>query len=71
MTTSNVYTENMADIMSCNRERAMVLNIMQAWDKDGLTDSFYDEGVKFAFNKNSGYVFLTNDEYQVLMMNGD
>lgn len=69
MTTSNVYTENMADIMSCYTERKEVLAIMQAWDKNGLPDNFYDEGVKFAFNKNSGYVFLVNDEYQVLMMN--
>ena len=71
MNNSNVYTENMADIMSCYTERKEVLAIMQAWDKDGLPDSFYDEGVRFAFNKNSGYVFLVNDEYQVLMMNGD
>lgn len=71
MSNSNVYTENMADIMSCDRERAMVLEIMQAWDKNGLPDNFYDEGVKFAFNRNSGYVFLVNDDYQCLMMNGD
>lgn len=71
MSNSNVYTENMADIMSCDRERAMVLEIMQVWDKDGLPDNFYDDGVKFAFNRNSGYVFLVNDEYQCLMLNGD
>ena len=71
MNNSNVYTENMADIMSCYTERKKVLAIMQAWDKDGLPDNFYDEGVRFAFNKNSGYVFLVNDDYQVLMMNDD
>lgn len=68
MNNSNVYTENIADIMSCSRERKEVLAIMQVWDKDGLPDSFYDKGVKFAFNKNSGYVFLVNDDYQCLMI---
>ena len=68
---NNTYTENMADIMSCYRERIQVLQLLQAWDKDGLPDTFYDEGVKFAFNKNSGYVFLVNDDYQVLMLDDD
>lgn len=71
MSNSNIYTENMADIMACSNERKEVLAIMQAWDKNGLPDNFYDEGVKFAFNRNSGYVFLVNDDYQVCMMNGD
>lgn len=71
MSNSNVYTENMADIMACSIERKEVLAIMQAWDKNGLPDNFYDEGVKFAFNSNSGNVFLVNDDYQVCMMNGD
>lgn len=68
---NNTYTENMADIMSCSNERKEVLAIMQAWDENGLPTDFYEEGVKFAFNKNSGYVFLVNDDYQVCMMNGD
>ena len=71
MNNSDVYTENMADIMSCSRERKLVLEIMQAWDKDGLPDNFYDKGVKFAFNRNSGCVFLVNDDYNCCMMNGD
>ena len=72
MNNSNAtYTENMADIMACSIERKEVLAIMKAWDKNGLPDNFYDEGVRFAFNKNSGYVFLINDDYQCLMMNGD
>lgn len=69
MNNSNVYTENMIEIMACSIERKEVLRIMQTWDEHGLPDSFYGEGVRFAYNRNSGYVFLTNDDYQVLMMN--
>ena len=71
MSNSNVYTENLADIMACYVERKEVQNIITAWNEHGLPNDFYDEGVKFAFNRNSGYVFLTNDDYQVCMMNGD
>lgn len=65
------YTEDMGDILSCARERRMAMQILQAWDSGGLPDDFDDSGVKFAFNKNSGNVFLVNEEYQVAMMNGD
>lgn len=34
-------------------------------------DNWYDEGVKLAFNSYNGNVFLLNDDYQVLMLNGD
>lgn len=71
MSNSNVYTEKMADIMSCSIERKEVLAIMQAWDKNGLPDNFYLENVRFAYNRNSGNVFLVNDDYQVCMMNDD
>jgi len=71
MSNSNAYTENMADIMACSIERKEVLAIMQAWDKNGLPDNFYLENVRFAYNRNSGCVFLVNDDCQVLMMNDD
>lgn len=71
MSNSNAYTENMADIMACYVERKEVLAIMQAWDKNGLPDNFSDDNVRFAFNRNSGYVFLVNDDYECAMMNGD
>ena len=68
MLNSNVYTEDFADIMSCSRERALVIEILQLWNRDGLPESFYEDEVKFAFNRNSGYVFLVNSEYQCLMV---
>ena len=64
------YTENVADIMSCSRERGLMLAILKAWDERGLPDDFDDEGVKFAFNRDSGYVFLVNENYEVCMLRG-
>ena len=67
---NNPYTESMADIMSCSRERQEMFGILAAWDKHGLPGDFSEDGIRFAFNKNSGYVFLINDDYQVAMVNG-
>ena len=65
------YSEDLGEILSCARERRMVMEILQAWDRDGLPDDFDDSGVKVAFNKSSRNVFLVNEDYQVAMMNGD
>lgn len=62
------YTENMADIFECPRERRMVLEILQAWESGGLPKDFDDRGVRLAFNRSSGNVFLVNEEYQVAMV---
>ena len=70
MTNNNAYTEDFGDIMECARERNMVREILNAWEADGLPESFYNGGVKFALNRNSGNVFLTNSDYQACMMNG-
>ena len=67
----NVYTENMTEIMACSIERKEVLKIMQAWDEHGLPNDFGGDNVRFAYNRNSGCVFLVNDEYECAMMNGD
>ena len=67
----NVYTENLNDIITFDRERALAIELLQALGEQGLPDDFYEEGVKIACNRNSGYVFLVNGEYQCAMMNGD
>ena len=36
--------------------------------KNGLPSDFDDGGIRVGFNRNSGFVFLTNDEYQVAML---
>lgn len=62
---SNVYTENLADFGS--RERAMLAKILAL----PFPEQFSDDGVKPAFNRNSGYVFLVNADYQCAMLNDD
>lgn len=62
---NEVYTENLADFGS--RERTMAAELLA----QRLPDGFSDDGVKLAMNRNSGFVFLVNAEYQCAMMNGD
>ena len=61
-------TTNLADFGF--RERAMLTELLIAWDKYGLPDDFYDDEVVPMMNRNSGSVFLTNSEYEVAMMHG-
>lgn len=44
----------------------MILSMIE----DGVPKDFYDDGVVWEFNPNSGNMFFTNDDYQVCMMNG-
>lgn len=67
----NAYTENLNDIITFARERDMTIKLLQSWGEHGLPDDFYEEGVKIAFNRSSGYVFLTNEDYQVAMLTDD
>lgn len=53
------------------RERKMAEELLMAWREQGLPEDFYDDEVAIMMNLYSGYVFLTNSEYQVAMMNGD
>jgi hypothetical protein len=64
-----ITTTDISDFGS--RERAMLVDLLIAWEKQGLPDDFYEDEVVPMMNKNSGNVFLTNSEYQVAMMNGD
>lgn len=65
----NPITANLADFGT--REIAELRDILNAWLSTGLPEDFSGDGVHPMFNKNSGFVFLTNGEYQVAMMNGD
>lgn len=53
------------------REREILKDILDAWNKQNLPKDFYNDEVIPMFNRNSGYVFLTNSEYQTCMMNDD
>lgn len=62
---TDFYTENFAEMGA--RERDLLMEILKQWDANGLPNNFGDENVRPAFNKNSGNVFLVNDDYQVAM----
>ncbi len=59
-------TTNLADFGT--RERHELIELFTAWENSGLPDDFYDDEVVPAFNRDSGYVFLTNSDYQVCMV---
>jgi len=59
------YTEDLADFGY--REQRAAQDLFEAWKSNGLPVDFWDNGVKIGFNMNSGYVFLTNSDYQVAM----
>ena len=54
-----------------NRERALVIELMTEWNNGNLPSDFAEENIQIMLNTTSGNVFLTNDEYQVAMMNDD
>lgn len=62
---NEVYTEDLADFGA--RERHMLAKILAL----PFPENFYDDGVKPAFNRNSGYVFLVNSDYQCAMLNDE
>ena len=64
----DVVTENLADFGYQELKEAAELLTAYVEDGKGPSD-FYDEGVRLALNRNSGFVFLTNDEYQACMIN--
>lgn len=64
-----ITTTNLADFGT--RELATVRDLLTAMLEQGLPDDFYNNEVVPMFNINSGYVFLTNSEYQVAMLNGE
>ena len=50
------------------REVEEASKLLNAWVKNGLPDDFDNDGVKLMMNQNSGNVFLTNNDYQVAMV---
>jgi hypothetical protein len=52
------------------REKKMAAELLKAMVDQGLPGDFYDEKVTVMMNRHSGNVFLTNEDFQVAMMNG-
>src|SRR3990167_5558905 len=69
METITITTTNLAEFGS--RERAILVDLLAAWEKQGLPVDFSEDEVVPMLNKNSGNVFLINSDFQVAMMNGD
>lgn len=69
MRTQEITTTDLSKFGS--RERWMLVELLTAWDKQGLPDDFYDDTVVPMMNMYSGNVFLTNSEYQVAMLTDD
>lgn len=69
MKQQEVTTTNLSDFGA--RERGLLIDLLQAWEDQGLPEEFYEEEVHAMMNRNSGCVFLTNSDYQTAMMNGD
>ncbi len=52
-------------------ERSLLIDLLTAWDKQGLPSEFDNDEVVPMMNRLSGCVFLTNSDYQTCMMNDD
>lgn len=53
------------------RELKIAAEILRQYANGDYPEEFYGNEVTIMMNKNSGYVFLTNNDYQVLMLNGE
>lgn len=62
----NTITSNLAEFGY--REKVIARYLLDAMINNGLPEDFEDSEVTIMFNKNSGYVFLTNSEHQVAMV---
>jgi hypothetical protein len=63
---ANVVKVNLEDFGY--RELDIASKLLAAVAEYGYPKDFSDVGITLAFNTDSGYVFLTNDDYQVLLL---
>ena len=61
-----ITTIDLSKFGRCGLEAAR--DLITAMMHTGLPDEFEDDEVVIMFNTHSGYVFLTNSEYQVTML---
>ena len=61
-----MYTEDLENFG--NREKAIARDLIEALNNKKTPEDFELTGVKVGFNTVSGFVFLTNSEYQVCML---
>ena len=66
---NNIVTTDFADFGY--REKEIAGELLIAMSNGELPDEFYDSGTQVMFNTHSGNVFLTNEDAQVAMFNGN
>lgn len=68
---TDIVTENWSDFGY--REKKMAIELLNVWLEQNYARNELHMGnnVRAAMNRNSGYVFLTNDEYDAFMLNGE
>ena len=64
-----ITTTDFADFAA--RERFMAEQLLRAARQQGFPVDFYEDEIRIMLNLNSGFVFFTNSEFQVCMLNGD
>ena len=69
MEKGEITTTDLADFG--HREIRGAIELLDMWMKHGLPLDFEEDEVRVVFNTESGFVFLTNSECQVAMVNGD
>jgi hypothetical protein len=65
----NIVTSDLSEFGY--RELKIAGQILSTFKTDKDKTRFIDEGLTVFFNKKSGYVFLSDENYNVAMMNGD
>jgi len=68
---SDIVTENFSEFGY--REKKSAIELLNAWieGKTARPQLELGDNVRPAFNKHSGWVFLTNDEYEAFILNGE
>ena len=69
MNAQEIVTEDLSEFGY--REKAMAGELLTAYKGAHDKARFLGDGVKVAFNRHSGCVFLTDEDYNTAMMNGD
>lgn len=64
-----MYTEDLSKFGY--RELEILRDILDSYLSNGVPAGFSNHGMRPAFNMHSGYVFLVNEDYDVLMLDDD
>ena len=64
------YTENLNAVIAQGADtRNKLRDLLDAWDKQGLPNDFYDDNARIAYNYASKNIFIVNNDSQTAMLN--